>query len=168
MCRGLKSADGGDGAKAKLLAKKDKKSSKQHISDTGVIDAKAKEDKDHNDSFEKYYNKDLDLDEGRCRNNVGWWTICFLLILLDDMFLPVLVCRPSACRHLRAQRECHQFHLTRKFRKSSDLALESADYAGLDLGSEKLARQICFPADDAQHGTLLPEAGCVRRVRKLS
>ena len=33
--------------------------------DTGVIDAKTKEDKEHNDSFEKYYNKDLDLDEGK-------------------------------------------------------------------------------------------------------
>ena len=32
-----------------------------------MIDAKMKEDKEHNDSFEKYYNKDLDLDEGKCQ-----------------------------------------------------------------------------------------------------
>jgi len=31
--------------------------------DTGVIDAKQKEEKEQSDSFEKYYNKDLDLDE---------------------------------------------------------------------------------------------------------
>ena len=50
---------------AKLLAgKKESKKSKQQAIDTGVIDAKQKEDKEHNDSFEKYYNKDLDLDEG--------------------------------------------------------------------------------------------------------
>jgi len=33
--------------------------------DTGVIDAKQKEEKEQSDSFEKYYNKDLDLDEGK-------------------------------------------------------------------------------------------------------
>ena len=76
LCRTLKSAgsDGADGSggkgsasapSSKLLAGKEKKKSKQQAIDTGVIDSKQKEDKEHNDSFEKYYNKDLDLDEGK-------------------------------------------------------------------------------------------------------
>ena len=34
----------------------------------GVVgdDKDGKDGKEHNDSFEKYYNKDLDLDEGKC------------------------------------------------------------------------------------------------------
>ena len=48
----------------KALSKKEAKKSKQQAIDIGVIDAKKGEDKEHNDSFEKYYNKDLDLDEG--------------------------------------------------------------------------------------------------------
>ncbi len=70
-CRGLNKADvvdgvGGKGASSKILnSKKEKKSKQQQAIDTGVIDAKTKEDKEHNDSFEKYYNKDLDLDEGK-------------------------------------------------------------------------------------------------------
>ncbi len=73
-CRTLKSssAEGGEGASgkgaaasSKLLAGKKEKKSKQQAIDTGVIDSKQKEDKEHNDSFEKYYNKDLDLDEGK-------------------------------------------------------------------------------------------------------
>ena len=48
-----------------MLAKKESKKSKQQAIDTGVIDEKKKEDKEHNDSFEKYYNKELDLDEGK-------------------------------------------------------------------------------------------------------
>ena len=162
MCRGLKSSDGGDGGKAKLLSKKDKKSSKQQISDTGVIDSKTKEDKDHNDSFEKYYNKDLDLDEGRCRT-ISKAQVSLLWLILFDMF-PALTCRPSARRDLRTQRKCHQLHLIRKFRESSDLALEGTDYAGTDLCSEELARQICLFANDAQYGTLLSEAGSSRRM----
>lgn len=31
----------------------------------GVIDGNKNSKKEHNDSFEKYYNKDLDLDEGK-------------------------------------------------------------------------------------------------------
>ncbi len=70
MCRGglNKGSDGGDSSKGagsnKALSKKESKKSKQQAIDIGVIDAKTKEDKEHNDSFEKYYNKDLDLDEG--------------------------------------------------------------------------------------------------------
>lgn len=69
-CRGLKEAGDGQAAKqasSKLLPgkKESSRKSKQQAIDTGVIDAKAKEDKEHNDSFEKYYNKDLDLDEGK-------------------------------------------------------------------------------------------------------
>jgi len=38
------------------------------VSDIGVIDqVGTDEKKDHTDSFEKYYNKDLDLDEGTFR-----------------------------------------------------------------------------------------------------
>ena len=34
----------------------------------GVMEeGKEKDGKEHNDSFEKYYNKDLDLDEGKTR-----------------------------------------------------------------------------------------------------
>lgn len=65
-------ADGGDGPGSKgqssskiLGSKKERKNSKQHAIDIGVSDVKTKEDKEHNDSFEKYYNKDLDLDEGK-------------------------------------------------------------------------------------------------------
>jgi hypothetical protein len=63
--------DVGDGGKgqgtSKMLGgKKDAKKSKTHAIDIGVSDVKAKEEKEHNDSFEKYYNKDLDLDEGKC------------------------------------------------------------------------------------------------------
>jgi hypothetical protein len=65
-------ADGADGPGSKgqssnklLGSKKEKKNSKQQAIDIGVSDVKAKEDKEHNDSFEKYYNKDLDLDEGK-------------------------------------------------------------------------------------------------------
>ena len=65
----MKGAEGGDSGKggssaSKALSKKESKKSKQQAIDIGVIDAKNKEDKEHNDSFEKYYNKDLDLDEG--------------------------------------------------------------------------------------------------------
>ena len=68
----MSKAGGADGAGGKgsseqnklLAGKKESKKSKQQAIDTGVIDAKQKEDKEHNDSFEKYYNKDLDLDEG--------------------------------------------------------------------------------------------------------
>ena len=31
----------------------------------GVTDLEKAKEKEHNDSFEKYYNKDLDLDEGK-------------------------------------------------------------------------------------------------------
>ena len=31
----------------------------------GVTDLEKQKEKEHNDSFEKYYNKDLDLDEGK-------------------------------------------------------------------------------------------------------
>ena len=68
LCRGLKGAEGADAAgkgSSKVLSKRESKKSKQQAIDTGVIDAKAKEDKEQNDSFEKYYNKDLDLDEGK-------------------------------------------------------------------------------------------------------
>ena len=69
----MQKSGGAEGAAAKssadqsklLAGKKETKKSKQQTADTGVIDAKQKEDKEHNDSFEKYYNKDLDLDEGR-------------------------------------------------------------------------------------------------------
>ena len=64
--------DVGDGSGGKgrvsekmLGGKKDAKKSKTHAIDIGVSDVKAKEEKEHNDSFEKYYNKDLDLDEGK-------------------------------------------------------------------------------------------------------
>mmetsp|Transcript_11717 Transcript_11717/g.14822 ORF Transcript_11717/g.14822 Transcript_11717/m.14822 type:complete len:97 (+) Transcript_11717:66-356(+) len=66
MKKGLKGAEGADaGGKgsSKVLSKRESKKSKQQAIDTGVIDAKQKEDKEQNDSFEKYYNKDLDLDE---------------------------------------------------------------------------------------------------------
>ena len=54
----------------KLNAKKSKIAA-ERLSDIGVIDgAKEKEDKDHCDSFEKYYNKDLDLDEGKHNLNI--------------------------------------------------------------------------------------------------
>ena len=89
--------------------------------------------------------------------------VCLLWLILFDMF-PALTCRPSACRDLRTQRKCHQLHLIRKFRESSDLALEGTDYAGTDLCSEELARQICLFANDAQYGTLLSEAGSSRRM----
>ena len=38
------------------------------VSDIGVVgdDKEGKDGKEHQDSFEKYYNKDLDLDEGKC------------------------------------------------------------------------------------------------------
>ena len=74
LSRGLNKTGGPDGPggkgsseQSKLLSgKKETKKSKQQAIDTGgVIEAKQKEDKEHNDSFEKYYNKDLDLDEGR-------------------------------------------------------------------------------------------------------
>ena len=37
------------------------------MSDIGVVgdDKEGKDGKEHQDSFEKYYNKDLDLDEGK-------------------------------------------------------------------------------------------------------
>ena len=54
------------GAPSKLLGgKKDKKAKQAAVSDIGVIDGAGNDEKkDHTDSFEKYYNKDLDLDEG--------------------------------------------------------------------------------------------------------
>ena len=62
-CSVLKSSSGS--SQSKLIGGRKEKKSKQQVTDTGVIDAKQKEDKEHNDSFEKYYNKDLDLDEGK-------------------------------------------------------------------------------------------------------
>lgn len=49
------------------MGKKDKKSKQSSVSDIGVMDdgPANKEGKEHTDSFEKYYNKDLDLDEGK-------------------------------------------------------------------------------------------------------
>jgi hypothetical protein len=44
------------------MGKKDKKAKQANVSDTGITDT-GKDEKEHNDSFEKYYNKDLDLDE---------------------------------------------------------------------------------------------------------
>ena len=49
-----------------LQSRKTKSSSKHQAVDMGVTDLENKKgEKDHNDSFEKYYNKDLDLDEGK-------------------------------------------------------------------------------------------------------
>ena len=41
----------------------------------GVVgdDKDGKDGKEHNDSFEKYYNKDLDLDEGK------WFVACLAM-----------------------------------------------------------------------------------------
>lgn len=112
-----------------LASKKESKKSKQQAIDTGgVIDTKAKEDKEHNDSFEKYYNKDLDLDEGKFDFELT--TPCFC----------TTPCRPSARGDLRAQRKCHKLHFTRKFRESADTATEGVNDARPDLGAEELAR----------------------------
>jgi hypothetical protein len=43
------------------MGKKDKKTKQANVSDTGITETA--DEKEHNDSFEKYYNKDLDLDE---------------------------------------------------------------------------------------------------------
>ena len=40
----------------------------------GVIDGNKNSKKEHNDSFEKYYNKDLDLDEGK---QASFWIFWF-------------------------------------------------------------------------------------------
>lgn len=92
LSRGLSKAGDGAGGKSsgdssKLLAgKKESKKSKQQAIDTGVIDAKQKEDKEHNDSFEKYYNKDLDLDEGKY-----WWGTASLRVRLRCMIARMLM-----------------------------------------------------------------------------
>ena len=92
LSRGLNKSDGAGGKSAgdssKLLAgKKESKKSKQQAIDTGVIDAKQKEDKEHNDSFEKYYNKDLDLDEGK----YGWSGTASLRVCLRSMITRMLM-----------------------------------------------------------------------------
>lgn len=51
-----------------LGGKKDTKKKQANVSDIGVLESEgkdAKEGKEQNDSFEKHYNKDLDLDEGK-------------------------------------------------------------------------------------------------------
>lgn len=47
----------------KLLGKKDKKNNQAALSDMGVASLETDAQK-HEDSFERHYNKDLDLDEG--------------------------------------------------------------------------------------------------------
>lgn len=73
-CRNLKAsdsgADGKGGGSKNSLKRESKKQSKQQAIDTGVIDAKQKEEKEQSDSFEKYYNKDLDLDEGKTMRKI--------------------------------------------------------------------------------------------------
>jgi hypothetical protein len=76
------------------------------VSDMGVMEeGKEKDGKEHNDSFEKYYNKDLDLDEGKTR----------LLSFLNDQsqLLTHLyyVNRLGPSCNIRAERKCHQLHL---------------------------------------------------------
>jgi hypothetical protein len=57
-------------SKKKTIGKKEKKSNQANVSDMGVTNldttsgANGNGDKALDDSFEKYYNKDLDLDEG--------------------------------------------------------------------------------------------------------
>ena len=52
------------------LAKQQKAAKRGSKKQADIIDAIAGngEKEDHNDSFEKYYNKDLDLDEGKTSN----------------------------------------------------------------------------------------------------
>lgn len=65
-----KSGSGRDAQSKLLVGKKDGKKKQSQVSDIGVIDSgdgkDGKEGKEQNDSFEKHYNKDLDLDEGKC------------------------------------------------------------------------------------------------------
>ena len=49
------------------------------VSDIGVVgdDKDGKDGKEHNDSFEKYYNKDLDLDEGKYYTACQFFDLAF-------------------------------------------------------------------------------------------
>ena len=158
-------ADRGDGPGSKgqssskiLGSKKERKNSKQHAIDIGVSDVKTKEDKEHNDSFEKYYNKDLDLDEGKLvAVGVGDTNVWFYANVL----------RLSASCHLWVERERHQLHFPRKFWKGADPLAESTDDARTNFGWEESSRQVCLSADYAQYGALLSETRCSWRVRFL-
>ena len=73
---------------------------------------------DHNDSFEKYYNKDLDLEEGKHKAT------------FDNHFN---ACRLSANRYLRAVWVSNQLHFTRVVWKGADVVAEGSYDAWTDL-----------------------------------
>ena len=81
------------------------------------IDSLTEIQPEHNDSFEKFYNKDLDLEEGK---NFS--------LTLNFVF----ECRLGARRYLRALRISSKLHLLGVVRKGPDPASESPDDARID------------------------------------
>lgn len=129
---------------SKLLGgKKDIKKKQSQTADIGVIDGDGKDGKDgkeQNDSFEKHYNKDLDLDEGKHLNRASH------------------SCRLSASCNLRAERERDQLHFSRELREGLDPLAEVTNNARPDIGRQEPKRPVCLSLDDAQHGALLLKA----------
>jgi hypothetical protein len=81
------------------------------------IDSLTEIQPEHNDSFEKFYNKDLDLEEGK--NFSAALTF-------------VIECRLGARRYLRAVRISNKLHFLGIVRKGTDPASESPDDARVD------------------------------------
>jgi len=105
-----------------LGGKKDIKKKQSQTADIGVIDGDGKDGKDgkeQNDSFEKHYNKDLDLDEGKHLTRTSH------------------SCRPSSSCDLRVERERDQLHFARELREGSYPLAEVADNARTDRGGQE-------------------------------
>lgn len=100
----------------KILQKKERKG--KSIDQFDREPAKDAE-REHNDSFEKFYNKDLDLEEGKS----------FFRLHRASPPNIAAVFRPSPSGDLRTVRISHKLHLPRIIRKRAYPASKSVDNA---------------------------------------
>lgn len=96
-------------------------------------------EREHNDSFERHYNKDLDLEEGKVRVD----TNCLF--------------RLGASRNLWTLRVGNQLYIVGSLWKGPYTALKSTYYARINLSWQKSSWLICFPFDNAQYSIVLPK-----------
>jgi hypothetical protein len=88
-------------------------------------------DADHNDSFEKYYNKDLDLEEGKA-------------IYFDNCSY-----RPGTHRDLWTKRVSNKLYILRVVWKGPDASPEGAHDARTNSSQQKPAWPVCLLTDCA-------------------